>query len=270
MGRENEGDVAVGARALPIGRLASDLYARHLRRPAVVIGGGPSAPRLLELLRPIHRDMVVISANAHAWRLGLNADYIVCKDNVHTETKQFMEPLLRGYEAPIIARHYWADYRLPQWPIQGNSGQMALGVAALMGCSPIFPIGFDCYQTGTYFHDLTAKNVSRGIRDSQWRTRYQRLAAKLVTADIRLLEPSPLTAAFPLYDPHAAPRDWCIPPVLAPYRTMQTYYGRARHPFPMKHEAGVEVPTGYVFPMDADELAFYTRTDHIDLVDNPI
>lgn len=267
MGRAHEADVAVDQHALPVKRLIADLYGSAVRRPAIVVGGGPSAPAQLELLRPLLDTAAILSANGHAWKLGLGAHYVVCKDNRHTETGELMEPRLRPFGAPIIGRHYWADYRLPRWPVQGNSGMMALGVAALMGCAPIFPIGFDCYQNGTYFHDPDAKNVSRGLRDSLWRSRYQRLRAKLVTADIRLLDASPLSVSFPRYVPGEPPRGQ-IPPVFDFYRGMQTHYGRATRTFPQKQDPQVEVPAGTVFAMDGEELAFYRRTHCVEPVDN--
>lgn len=267
MGRANEDAVSVDPRTLPVGKLASALYGAGRGRPAIVIGGGPSAPAQLERLRPLLDTAVVISANAHAWKLGLGAHYIVCKDHQHTETKELMEPLLRTFRTPIIGRHYWADYRLPRWPVQGNSGQMAIGVAALMACSPIFPVGFDCYLNGTYFHDPNAKNVSRGIRESMWRSRYQRFGAKLVPADIRLLGPSPLSVAFPQHD-GSPPRNPRIPPVFDFYKDMRTRYGRARRTFTFRQDPTSEVPAGAVFAMDDEELAFYRRLDHVEEVDS--
>lgn len=270
MGAANAADVPVDQGPLQVATLAHRLYGAHAGRPAIVIGGGPSAPRLLEQLKPVHREMVVISANGHAWKLGLGAHYIVCKDNVHTETKQKMEELLRPLGAPIIARHYWADYRLASWPIQGNSGQMALGVAAMMGCAPIFPVGFDCYVGPTYFHAPDVDNVSRGITESMWRSRYQRLQAKLATADIRLLEPSLAAAGFGVRDLSAPPRGFCIPPIFDGYkRGGPVHYVRARRDIPMKQNTGVIVPAGYVFPVDSEELRYYAQAHHVDIVDNP-
>lgn len=271
MGRSDEENVPVDQRPLPVARLASELYASRMRQPAVVIGGGPSAPaQLLRVFNEFNRQRcVIISANGHAAKLDLRPDFIVCKDHVHTETKAHMEPQLRALGAPIVARHYWADYRLPSWPIQGNSGQMALGVAAMMGCAPIFPVGFDCYEGGTYFHDLDAPNISRGLLNSMWRSRYQRMRAKLLTADIRLLDPSPLSAGFPLHSARAEPKDWCIPPVFDHYKGAPTHYVRTRRAVPMKQNIGVTVPAGYTFPVDSDELRHYTQGDHVDIVDNP-
>lgn len=247
--------------------LASELYGVFMGYPAVVVGGGPSAPRLWAELAPIHRQMLVISANGHAARLGLTPDLIVCKDHTHTETKELMEPGLRKLGRPIASRHYWADFRLPKWPIQGNSGQMAIGVAALMGCAPIFPIGFDCYQNGTYFHDPDAQNVSRGLKDTMWRSRYMRMKAKLLPADVRLLEPSLLSVAFPLHTPGVPGRPG-IPPVFEVYRDMRTYYGRAVQPFAMRQDRTSTVPVGTVFAMDGEEFAFHLRSRHVEQIDS--
>lgn len=269
MGRENEEAVPVGEDALPLGKLAADLYGVANRRPAIVVGGGPSAPSQLARLAYIHSHMIVISANGHAAKLGLEPDLIVCKDHLHTETRERMEDILRPLGAPILCRHYWADYRLARWPVQGNSGMLAIAVAAMIGCGQIFPIGFDCYQSGTYFHDLEAKNVSCGLMDSRWRSRYQRLAAKLATADVRTLDPSPLDAAFRRHNPLEATRDWCIPPIFDHYKNAKTVYVRALRPFPMKQDPTAEVPTGYVFPMLEDEVGAYLRADHVEIVDSP-
>lgn len=269
MGRANEEDVPVDPRPLPVARLASDLYGRRVGRPAVVIGGGPSAPDQYRRVISAGYNPVVISANGHAAKLGVRPDFIVCKDHVHTETKELMEPQLRALGVPIVARHYWADYRLPSWPIQGNSGIMALGFAAMMGCAPIFPVGFDCYANGTYFHAPDAPNISVGLRESHWRNRYQRLRAKLVTADIRLLDPSPLAAGFPLHSAHAEPKQWRIPPAFDGYADVRTSYVRSKKKAPMKQNIGVIVPPGYTFPVDDEELRYYLHGDYADLVDNP-
>jgi hypothetical protein len=269
VGAANEADVPVDQRALSVARLGGRLYGRRMNQPAIVVGGGPSAPsQLLRVFKEYPREQcTIISANGHAAKLHLPPDFIVCKDHVHTETKELMEPPLRAIGATIVARHYWADFRIPSWPIQGNSGMMALGLAALMGCAPIFPVGFDCYEGDTYFHTPDAPNVSKGLRESHWRSRYQRLRAKLLTADIRLLERSPLSAGFPLHT--GAPGNGRIPPVFAHYAEMAEYYVRARGPTPMYQNTGVIVPPGYVFPVDADELRRYTQGNYVDLVDNP-
>lgn len=151
-------------------RLALPLTLGHIAgtRPgaALVVGGGMHAPADLDSLGGTEFG-TVLSANAHAFRLPLKPDFIVCKDHLHTQTKRRMEPELRQHPAPIISRHWWADYRIMEWPFQGNSGIMAIGVAAILGCSPIYTIGFDFYQEGTYWYDPTAKNVSSRTRVEQ-------------------------------------------------------------------------------------------------------
>lgn len=144
-------------------RLVTALIDRHRNRPAVIIGGAPSAPddfRKVTAIAP-----VVISANDHAFRLlGAGAaQYVVAKDHRHTQTKELMEDRLRPYGTPIIGPNWWADYRWPTgWIQDANSGMHAIAVAALMGCHPIIPIGFECYQGGTHFGDVDAENCSKG------------------------------------------------------------------------------------------------------------
>lgn len=198
------------------------LYAKHLGRPVIVIGGGPSAPsQWAALPEYVREDAVLIFANAHGFKLGLKPDYIVCKDDVHTETKKPMEPQLRAYgDYPIVARHEWADIKLEKnWPIQGNSGQLAIGLAALVGGKPIIPIGIDCYQQGTYFHSPNEKNVSGGRRESLWRSSMTRLMLRLEGAAIRA--PSGILALmFPRYDPTERFPAPVVPKIFDRYRLL--------------------------------------------------
>lgn len=263
MGSPHENAVTVDQHPLPVGRLVSALYRAHEGRPAIVVGGGPSAPAQLEQLR--HLDAVIVSANAHAWKLGLGAHFIACKDHRHTESKLEMEGLLRPYGVPIVSRHHWADFRLTQWPIQGNSGQIALGLAVLMGCRPVIPIGFDCYQSGTYFHDADAKNVSNGLRPTMWTMRYRRMAGKLEMSPIRVF-PGPLRDAFLPLDAPLGPVH--MPVSLQRYETMRTYFVRALQPFSSKHDGNVTVPEGYTFPVDEAECRYYREAGCVEIVDS--
>lgn len=267
MGAAHASDVALGHEALPMSALVSDLYRRHQDRLAIVVGGGPSAPEQLEKIGGLSSP-IVISANGHANKLGLVTDYVVCKDHTHTETKALMEPQLRTLNAPIASRHHWADYRLGNWPVQGNSGMMALGLAALLGCRPIIPIGFDCYQGATYFHDPEAKNVSQGLRESHWRSRYQRLSARLLGACIRPLDGF-LTSVFPIFDPQEPLGRFCMPPALRVYENAITYRVKALRDFHAKYDPRVVIPKGYEFPMDSFEFAYYgTRLRCVGILDS--
>lgn len=254
-------------RIVPNGSYVSTLYRAAQDRPALVIGGGPSAPEQLAALGAFPKHAVLISANAHSFRLGLRPHYIVCKDHRHTETQALMEPLMREYGVPIASRQHWADFRLGAWPIQGNSGMMAIGLAALLGCRPIVPIGFDCYQTGTYFHAPDERNVSRGLAESHWRSRYQRLQSRLTGAMIRPPLDS-LFRLFPAYQPDESLGPFHMPTSLQPYERAKWQHVRARSAFIAKHSR-VEVPAGYVFPADEAEIALYERGGLIEKVDSP-
>jgi len=228
----------------------------------LVVGGGPSAPA--NLLEVSHlRNPVIVSANGHAAKLGLAIDYIFCKDHTHTETKALMEDVLRPLGAPIVGRHYWMDYRAPQWPVQGNSGMMAIALGVLLGGTPVVPIGFECYQNGTYFHDPKATNVSLGRLEGHWRSRYQRLGMRLTGGAVRVLN-NTLAAGFPRY--RAAERFGkpVMPPSLRIYETMKAVPVEALHTFAMPQDPRAPVPTGAQFLMSEDEAARYARLGVID------
>jgi len=246
-------------------RLVGALYRAFENTPALVIGGGPSAPEQLQKVG--HLAPVVVSANGHAVKLGLTPHFVVCKDHVHTETKQLMEPSLRGIGAPIAGRQYWADYRMPEWPAQGNSGMMALGFAVLLGCRQVIAIGFDCYLGGTYFHDLEAKNVSKGLRPAMWNQRYRRLASKLEMSPIRSMD-GPLTSVFQRYSPNERFEAFHMPVSLQGYKTMVGYTVRALQDLSMNHDSNVGVPKGTVFAVSPSELALLRRRWQIEIVDS--
>lgn len=200
-------------------RLVSELTWKHAGRPALVIGGGPSAPEAFERIKN-DRPWLLIAANAHAFRLGVRPDYVFCKDDESTETKEPMEPVVRRPGIPVIGRHFWTDYRVAEWPITGNSGQMSIAVAALMGCAPIVPIGFDGYQPGgTYWYDLKVKNVSAGRLPGHWMSRYKTLAAKLEGAVIRSMGDM-TSGAWPRYEPGEITPHPGLPQILRKYREM--------------------------------------------------
>ena len=267
MGASHAGDLPVDQEALPVSQLVGALYRKFEGRPALVVGGGPSAPaQYAEVISALHNP-VVVSANGHAAKLGLQPDFVVCKDHQHTETKELMEPALRAIGAPLVSRHYWADYRLSGWPIQGNSGMMALGFAVMLGCRPVVPIGFDCYQNGTYFHDLTAKNISIGLRESMWESRYQRFARRLEGASIRPLA-GPLCKHYPRFNPAGDNAPYHMPLALRPYETQRATWVRALRPFLIKGESSGEVPVGWVLPLDDAELRHAQAGGHVEILDS--
>jgi hypothetical protein len=257
----------VDQRSLPASVV--DLYLKHVGRPAIIVGGGPSAPsQLASLPRPVVEQAVIVSANGHAPKLGLRPDYVFCKDHTHTETRESMEALLRPIGAPIVSRQYWADFRAPQWPIQGNSGQMALALGVLLGCAPVIGIGFDCYQNGTYFHNLDVQNVSAGRRPGYWASRFSRLALRLNPSHIRALD-GPLTHAFKHYDPSETFVGTAIPPVLRIYADLRIHTVVAKREFGLRCDARATIPVGRVMALSAFELDYHLRVGDVAVVDNP-
>jgi hypothetical protein len=215
-------------RVLNPGVLVAELYGKHKGKPILVVGGGPSAPDEARALGSRIDNMVVISANTHAWHLGLRPDYTFCKDHVHTELKTPMEVLVRAGNAPVVTGQYWGDYRCARWPIQGNSGQHAIALAALMGGAPIVPIGIDCFQ------------------------------GRLEGAAVRPVG-GILGGAFPLYRPYEEFARVTIPSIFDSYVDCPTEYVRAVRRFVLLQDPRAEIPVGFVLPATPLEAALFIR-----------
>lgn len=110
-------------------------------RVAALLGGGPSLP---EQLKQIPSDAVLFGINDHASRL-VDCDYIVFNDFGGWE-------LFKHLPGRKISR-WGQDIRFPAK--RGMiSGVVALEYALKSGFDLVILAGFDCYQTGAYFHDL--------------------------------------------------------------------------------------------------------------------
>ena len=235
----------------------------HKNRPAVVIGGGPSAPGELARIQ-VKMEPLVISANEHAFKAGVAADYIWCKDHICVTPgymkrgfeRQYMEPKLRQYGVPILSAQYWADFRAVGWPLNNaNSGMMALAAAALMGCRPIIGVGFDCFQGQTYFHDAGNKNVSLGRPMSYWNIRFKKLRMALgPLVPVRGFDSSVIAFHFGRYrHDEEFEREPVLPEVLRRYVNLQTIWLRARREFQDSRDKTAMIPAGYEFASDITE-----------------
>lgn len=258
--------------------LLSKLIDAGAGKMAIIVGGGPSAPSDLKKI-PHAGQAVIISANAHAFKLGLKVDYIWCKDHVRVfpgwrmkgRPREYMEMELRKYGRPIVGPNYWCDYRAIGWPLTGfNSGQQALAFACLLGCAPIIPIGMDCFDGATYFHDKDAANISKGRRPGYWVSRMQRLALELPRTPIRGV--SGLAASvFGEYRPDRHPLPGPVPPRLLRYVNMTTIWVRARREFQDSREKFAIIPKDYVLPSNKDESDRLIKTgiaERVELFDS--
>ncbi len=184
--------------------LVTALFNRWEGRPALVIGGGPSVNRDLKTLELV--PDLVISANEHGMHQDrFKVDLITNVDKIHCGLRVPMEQILRPFGVPIVNKHSWADYRLPDWTMSGNTGMQAIALAALLGANPVIVTGID--MTGpVYFHDKGAKprkddNVKRrGAARRRQRETIKPLVKFCVGARIRPMS-GPLTEWFDRYDP---------------------------------------------------------------------
>jgi hypothetical protein len=226
-------------------QLISTLFDRWASKPILVIGGGPSVIRdLINYDGP--EPVAVISANAHGCRqTRFKVDLLVNVDKIHTEQRKPMEPLLRPYGVPIVNKHSWADYRLPDWNFPMNSGITGIAVAAMLGGDPIITTGIDLWVTGReYFHDPDVvarhkqKNVVRRGRTMPLYAnavkRLRNLTLFVGESNIRPLS-GPLTDVYRRYNPREVlpPRRDCAYRVK--WLAEKTSYARASKQFNFDH-----------------------------------
>lgn len=179
------------------------LVHRHVGRPAVCIGGGPSGPwAFVPFFGGVApRDAVVLSANDHGYRCGLfpPVDFIVACDDG-------MGEVCRPYGAPIISPKRWADIR-DLHRVDNNSGRLAVYAAWVMGCAPIVLIGMDCYDGATYFDRPDAVSAGNNKTIEQHIRRWRQLTELAPGIMIRATS-GPLLEVFPKFDPNEPP----VPP----------------------------------------------------------
>jgi hypothetical protein len=191
-------------------QLISALFDRWAGKPILVIGGGPSVNKdLQEKYLPI-TPACVISANDHGMKqTRFPVDLLVNCDKIHCLLRTPMEKILKPYNVPIVSRHAWANYRLCDWVLQGNTGMTAIAVAAALGGSPVIVTGIDMWKGGrVYFHGAppapaaqckSRRRVSGGVSR---RDKEKVLPLKRFCAGARIRPISgPLTEWFPQYDP---------------------------------------------------------------------
>lgn len=134
-------------------QLITALLTRWAGKPILVLGGGRSVAK--DLPRLAITPACVISANAHGVHQNkFPVDLIVNVDKMHCFEKLPMEKILRPLGLPIVNRHSWADYRMPDWTLAGNTGITAVGLACALGGNPVIVTGIDMWNEGrVYFHE---------------------------------------------------------------------------------------------------------------------
>lgn len=234
--------------------------------PILVVGGGIRALCDLKALGD-KTYSAVISANGHAFKIpGMHADFIVCKDHYHTETKKRMEPQLREHGVPIISRHFWADYRVTEWEYQGNSGLMAILIATILGGGPIYPIGFDFYLEGTYWYDPNAKNVSKGRSVSEAKKKALRIAEQTAGTRIRPVS-GPLCQVFPRPN-NTKPRTvYQEPQIVGRYRAMPALRVKAVHELHLPFDMRARILPGKEFWISPNEYSNTAVKANVKLLD---
>ena len=195
-------------------KLLNDLFGCYDGKPILVIAGGPSVARDLPKLYAIgFRPACVLSANAHGFKQNVYPiDFAVNVDKQHCALRTPMELVLRPFGKPIINRHSWADYRLPNWTFSGNTGLTSIAIACALGGNPVVPLGIDFWSTGRcYFHSgqETKKHASR--TPSKPNRKVKNLVAFCAGANIRPVS-GPLAEVFPRLSVEDAQTGASLPP----------------------------------------------------------
>lgn len=110
-------------------------------RPVAILGGGPSLPEHLEIIRRDYPDAVLIGINHHASKI-VDCDFIFYNDR---DTAK----VLKGVKGVTIGSFPECDIVRPTTP-GALSSCRAVKIAREMGGKPILLAGMDC--SGTYFH----------------------------------------------------------------------------------------------------------------------
>ena len=193
--------------------LISSIFNTHYGKPILVIGGGPSVNDDLAAL-PENYFSAIISSNDHGFRQHkFTVTYASNVDKTHIERSMPMREFMRAFKAPVINRHSWGDYRLPNWQLVTNSGLNAVVVAAVLGGHPIVTTGIDLWAQGNvYFHRVRSSYRSTPTK-SGITNKMNDLRVWTKCAQIRALS-GPVSEAFGAFDPAEK-----LPPAVPhPYR----------------------------------------------------
>lgn len=175
-----------------------------------MIGGGPSVTADLQRLVALGvKPACVISANAHGSKQSVfPVDIGVNVDKIHNMLRVPMERHMRENlpNALIVNKHSWADYRLPDWRFNGNTGLTSIAVACVLGASQVIVTGIDFWHGGrVYFHvdERPPRRRSDEIRPAvvkRDRERMKPLVEFTRGANVRPMS-GPLCTVYPTFDP---------------------------------------------------------------------
>lgn len=180
-----------------------NLYGIYENYPAIIIGGGPSAP--LQYLK-CPKVAVRISVNQHGCIMDkCKCDYIVAIDRILDKPLPIgggKTAKLTKFCVPILSPHAVADgdFLLARQPVEHNGAIVAAHCAYKMGCNPVIIIGIDCYTgDGVYFHTPDAKSSGTVQHISHHINRWKSFARKVPDANIKIIG-GPLEGTFHKYE----------------------------------------------------------------------
>jgi len=121
-----------------------DLRDQFLKRPAAVLGGGPSLPGDLKRLP---KDTLLISVNDHALHF-CDPEFLVFMDIPNAQILPELTETVNHYQGIKVSITPLSDIDLSgsgYWN-GGFTSSLATWLACYLGCEPVILCGMDCYQ----------------------------------------------------------------------------------------------------------------------------
>lgn len=193
-------------------KLISDLVGpAYNGKPILVIGGGPSAAVALKNI-PLDFPACVISANQHGFMQDrFKVDFIVSVDFTFGNGRVPMQEFMAKYNTPHINRWSWADYRIPEWNFNGDSGMTAVTVAVMLGGHPVIAVGLDRYVGAKryFWHETCDPNWRKpAVNVDNLRVHTEKCIDFCRGSAVRLGAPGPMQYYWPLFKPDEFLPQW--------------------------------------------------------------
>lgn len=199
-------------------KLISDLIGpAYNGKPILVIGGGPSATAALKNI-PLDFPACVISANQHGFMQDrFEVDFIVSVDFTFSNGRVPMQEYMAKYGKPHINRWSWADYRIPEWNFNGDSGMTAVTVAVMLGGHPVIAVGLDRYIGARryFWHEVGHETWRRpAVNVDNVRVHTEKCVEFCHDSAVRLGATGPMQYYWPLFnaDEDVGPWTQCAAP----------------------------------------------------------
>lgn len=136
--------------------------------PVAVLGGAPSLP---DDYKKLPKECITIAANHHAFRLGIETDFLVFKDD--PKKYAHLKEALVNHKGIVISKlEVYTDYVINVRNYdRGFTGMLSVWIANYITTGEVIICGMDAYsQKEKYFHNQAfSHNVCSPSLIRQWK-----------------------------------------------------------------------------------------------------